>query len=187
MPLLASKPRLLIIDEDPAICDFLRLVATKLNMEVVEVTAASKALGIIDSYKPNIIILDLCVPNMDVVEVIAKLAEKNCDAAIILVSEMDQSTLSSVQVLGREHKLNMLATLTKPITIEVIEAALESALEKLNTLSSEVNSSADASITKVGGFGLIVDYEPEFRPQHPSALSRTCLRAIPSLNLDSGS
>ena len=83
----SSKPRLLIVDDDSAICDFLRMVATELNMEVVDATIASQALGIVDSYKPNIIILDLCMPDMDGVEVIAKLAEKKCDSSIVIVAE----------------------------------------------------------------------------------------------------
>jgi len=182
----SSKPRLLIVDDDTAICDFLRMVATELNMEVVDATIASQALGIVDSYKPNIIILDLCMPDMDGVEVIAKLAEKKCDSSIVLVSGMDQRTLSSVQALGREHKLNMLATLTKPMTIEALETALKPALEKLAMLGAEPEAPADASITNVGGFGLIVDYEPERVPQATAGNLKTCLRAIPSIRLDSG-
>ncbi len=77
-----SKPRLLIVDDDPAICDFLRTVATELDMDVVDATMASEALGIVDSFKPNIIILDLCMPDMDAVKVIAKVTEKHCDASI---------------------------------------------------------------------------------------------------------
>ena len=171
----SSKPRLLIVDDDSAICDFLRMVGTELNMEVVDATIASKALGIFDSYKPNIIILDLCMPDMDGIEVIAKLAEKKCDSSIVLVSGMDQRTLSSVQALGREHKLDMLTTLTKPMTIEALEAALKPALEKFAGLGSEPEAPADASITNVGGFGLIVGYEPEMVPQATAGGSKDLL------------
>ena len=45
-----SKPRLLLVDDDPAICDFLRTVETELDMEVLDATMASKALAIVDSF-----------------------------------------------------------------------------------------------------------------------------------------
>jgi CheY-like chemotaxis protein len=181
-----SKPRLLIVDDDPAICDFLRTVAAELDMEVLDATMASKALAIVDSFKPNIIILDLRMPDMDGVEVIAKLAEKHCDASIVLASGMDQRTLSSVQALGREHNLDMLATLTKPMTIEALEGVLKPVIEKLTTLGVEDEASGQISVAQVGGFGLIVDYEPEMESLHSPNHSRTCLRALPSIRLDSG-
>ncbi len=181
-----SKPRLLIVDDDPAICDFLRTVATELDMDVVDATMASEVLGIVDSFKPNIIILELCMSDMDGVEVIARLAEKHCDASIVLVSGMDQRMLNSVQALGREHSLNMLTTLTKPITIEALEDVLKPLLEKLTTLGVEAEASEEVAIAKVGGFGLIVDYEPEMGSLQQPGFSKTCLRALPSIRLDSG-
>ena len=181
-----SRTRLLIVDDNQDICDFLRLVGEGFEFDVVEATSATEAIEIVANFKPNLIFLDLCMPDMDGVEVIAKLAEQRCDASISLVSGMDQRTLSSVQSLGAEQKLTMLPTLTKPMTIEDVEAIIQQYLKHSRSL---IRTSLNTHSTKqsvTGGYGLQIDYEPEIHPQDVLHREAICLRARPLLRMDTG-
>lgn len=181
-----SKPRLLIIDDNPEICDFLREVGTDLHLEVVDATSAPEALTIVDSFKPNIIILDLCMPDMDGVEMISVLAEKRCDSAIILISGMDQRTLSSVQALGRDKQLNMLGTLSKPMNIASIESLLSPFVDQHESVAQAAEAKTQPADAPHTGFGLSVGYEPELMPHTEKESGVIALRATPQVALDDG-
>ena len=180
-----TRSRLLIIDDDPAVCDFLAAVAEGLQLESVEATSATEALTIIDNFKPNIIILDLCLPDMDGIELISILAPKKCDAAIILMSGMDQRTLQSVHALGTDRQLTMLGALHKPMRVESIEALIKPYLASLNNRENPIVSRLEPINESSDFFGLGLRYSPEILSQVGSA-PVVSLRAQPSLGLDDG-
>lgn len=180
-----SKPRLLVVDDNPEICEFLRLVSTEMGFDVVDETRAAAALRIIDSFKPNIILLDLRMPDMDGIEMIATLGEKRCDAKIVLISGMDQRTLSSVQSLGLEHKLDMHSTLSKPMSVETIEATLGPLMQAL-TQATGSEGEETAPSTRQAEVGFHVRYEPELAPTGAATEDSIGLRALPYVKQDSG-
>lgn len=181
-----SRPRLLIVDDNQEICDFLKLVSEGFDFDVVEVTSATAAIQTVSQFKPNLIFLDLLMPDMDGVEMMAELAEQRCDASICLVSGMDQRTLSSVQSLGLEKKLTMLPTLTKPMTIDDVEAVIKQFLNEAYLTTPPAASKQNAEASNTRGYGLQIDYEPEFHPDTPDPGEATCLRARPLLRMDTG-
>ncbi len=181
-----AKPRLLIVDDNPEICEFIGLVASGLDLEVVTSTSASSALGVIEGLKPNIILLDLCMPDIDGIEMISILGEKHCDAAIILISGMDQRTLASVKALGEDHKLRIHATLNKPMSIETIETTLSPLLDEIKKQTQPCLSLENSKTAPKAIYGVTVEYEPEFIPFGKTETPTVSLRARPRLLLDDG-
>ena len=138
--------------------------------------------ALVDRIKPDVIALDLRMPGADGVEIIRELGNRKCQSSIILMSGMDQRTLSSVQTLGREHHLDIGSTLTKPMSIDAIENALRPFVSgirpKLGKPQLQKASAFD--------YGLTVLYEPErvSKPLPGDDIPR--LRVVPQWRDDKG-
>jgi len=116
--------RVLIVDDDARIGRIIKRVAIKLRVDtkVNEDPEIFESLYL--SYQPNIIFMDLQMPRLDGVELLRKLAKKNCKAAIILMSGMDKSVMETALELGKSLGLNMAGTLTKPMNLGYLEKLL---------------------------------------------------------------
>ena len=62
--------RLLIIDDEAGICDFVSGVAEKLGYEVRATGDPNKFLSLLGDFKPSILILDLNMPEVDGIELL---------------------------------------------------------------------------------------------------------------------
>jgi EAL domain-containing protein (putative c-di-GMP-specific phosphodiesterase class I) len=86
---------------------------------------------------PDLIVLDLQMPNTDGVEVLRDLAAGGVQAAILLVSGMDRRTIASAESFGRQAGLNLVGTMQKPFTPEAMVSKLSSVHAVTRRLSSE--------------------------------------------------
>jgi len=66
----------------------------------------------------SVLVLDLNMPEMDGIEVIRTLADKKINLLLILVSGFDARVLHSAQQLAEAHQFKVLASLTKPMSIQ---------------------------------------------------------------------
>jgi len=57
--------RVLVIDDDPAMTDLLGIILSSHQMEVKVVNDGQTGLNSLNNYSPNIIILDLLMPELD--------------------------------------------------------------------------------------------------------------------------
>ncbi|MEX0965155.1 MAG: EAL domain-containing protein [Pseudohongiellaceae bacterium] len=157
---MTIKPTLLVADDEIEIGEIIKAVAEDLGFEVTCVVEGSEVVGLVDRISPDVIALDLRMPGSDGVEIIRELGKKQCKSGILLMSGMDQRTLTSVQSLGKENNLDIGATLTKPMSLDAIESALSPYLKKAT--SPKPQAKADA-IAIPFDFGLSVLYEPELQ------------------------
>jgi EAL domain-containing protein (putative c-di-GMP-specific phosphodiesterase class I) len=120
---------MLVIDDEPDICEFIREAASEWGFEAVSATRFAEVELAFRAFKPAMVILDLAMPDHDGVEILHFLARERCEAGIILVSGFDGRVLSATVRLGTGLGLRMLGTLSKPIEIEALEAACRRTLE----------------------------------------------------------
>lgn len=153
-----QKPTLLVADDEEEIGEIFRALAEDLGFDVTCVTEGSEVVELVDRMRPTVIALDLRMPGTDGVEVIRELGRRSCKAAIVLMSGMDQRTLSSVQALGNELSLNIGGTLTKPASIDAIESALKPYLKVKK--ESQADISRKPPLRKLD-YGFEVLYQPE--------------------------
>ncbi len=80
--------RVLVIDDDPAMTDLLNIVLSSNGMDVRVVNDGRSGLDCLDDYDPNIIILDLLMPDLDGWDVCKRIKE-NHNTPILILSAVD--------------------------------------------------------------------------------------------------
>ena len=145
--------RILLIDDDLAIGKSIKVVAESMSFEIT-VTSKSvdfeKALPTVD---PEIIFLDLQLPDIDGVELLRFLAESNSTAKIIVMSGMDEKTIGTAKTLGKTHGLRIMGSLHKPFGLaelrtkltEIIEMAPEDKAHNITNIRQEIAPRQSAS------------------------------------------
>jgi DNA-binding response OmpR family regulator len=126
MTTLAAKGprRLLVIDDEQSICDFVRRVAESEGYEVVTAISHDQFRVAYDSFRPHAILFDLMMPQVDGVALLGQLAERQCAARLVIMSGYHPELLNSGQRLGSNFALDMRGTLRKPFGIAELKDAL---------------------------------------------------------------
>ncbi|WP_209124745.1 response regulator transcription factor [Alkalihalobacillus sp. BA299] len=75
----------LVADDDPNVCEIIRLFFTENNYRVVEANSGSEAIKLYESSNPDVILLDIMMPDMDGYEVCRQIRKKT-DVPIIMLS-----------------------------------------------------------------------------------------------------
>jgi EAL domain-containing protein (putative c-di-GMP-specific phosphodiesterase class I)/signal transduction histidine kinase/PleD family two-component response regulator len=121
--------RLLILDDDPLTGRTMQRIAEPQGLEVRCTTTADDFFETVDAWSPDVIILDLIMPGMDGVQVMARLAGHGCDAAIIITSGVGSRVLDAAGRAAEEHGLTITGILAKPFLPAALRSMLTKALE----------------------------------------------------------
>lgn len=82
--------RLLLVDDEPHILQFLELGLVNEGYEVQTAPDGESALAAMACFKPHVVILDLMMPGMDGFEVCRQLRLEEAEAAIIMLTAKDE-------------------------------------------------------------------------------------------------
>ena len=150
-----NSNRLLVIDDEPGICEFITEVAEGVGFEAKATTTPDDFRTVYRTFSPTAIILDLVMPETDGVELLRFLADDHCRAQVLVASGVDPKVLATAKRLGDAHGLRMSGVLEKPIMVPDLEALLRKA------------SQAQKSITEQGlrqaidNRELVIHYQPK--------------------------
>jgi DNA-binding NarL/FixJ family response regulator len=85
-----SHPRVLIVDDHPAIRRIVRLTCERHGMDVIgETPAGTEAIEMARTLHPDVIVLDLVLPDMDGFTVARSIREEDPDSKILILSARD--------------------------------------------------------------------------------------------------
>jgi two-component system response regulator AtoC len=118
------KHRILIIDEEEAILESLEMYFSERGYNVFCAKNAEEGFKKTDLLKPDLVILDVRLPDQDGLELLQKLKERRKNMHVIIVTafhDMD-TTIKAVKKGAFEY-------IPKPIDIEELEAAVSRALK----------------------------------------------------------
>jgi DNA-binding response OmpR family regulator len=119
-----SQPRLLLIDDEPTLAEFLASAAEESGFEPVVTEHDGAFREAFLAQTPEMVALDLGMPGMDGVELIRFLADQNYSSPVLIVSGFDRRVLDSAFRLGEALGLTMVGPVEKPVRFEVLEEVL---------------------------------------------------------------
>jgi CheY-like chemotaxis protein len=119
--------RLLLIDDEPQMLAFLSRVAQGCGYEVRHTEDAAGFKQAYKSWSPDVVILDLVMPQVDGIELLRFLAEQASKTRILIISGFDAKVLDAAYRLGAAHGLSMIGALAKPVRVAELRAILEEA------------------------------------------------------------
>jgi two-component system KDP operon response regulator KdpE len=117
-----SGPRVLVVDDDRAVRRFLRASLTAHDYTVFEATSGQEALAAVVTSRPDVVILDLGLPDLEGIEVTRQLREWG-QVPIIILSVRDHETdkIAALDAGADDY-------LTKPFGVGELMARLRAAL-----------------------------------------------------------
>ncbi len=102
----ATKSTVMVVDDDPDLVDILRARLEHREFNVMGVYSGSQALAGLEMQKPNLIVLDIMMPEMDGLEVLRRLkaAPETSSIPIILLTALDgDEDISTGYKMGADH------------------------------------------------------------------------------------
>ena len=147
---MTIRDKILIIEDEPTIANFMRAILEARDYEVMIVQSGAMASTLIASHCPDLIILDLGLPDMDGMQ--------------LLKAVRQWSKVPVVVVSARSHERDKVAALdagaddylTKPFGTEELLARIRTALRHTRTLT------ANDQLANTGKFqtgDLLIDYD----------------------------
>ncbi|WP_194362684.1 response regulator [Neptunicella marina] len=123
--------RILVIDDEPQIRRFIRISLTAENFEFLEATTAAEGLEIASTEKPDLIVLDLGLPDQDGFKVLKRLREWTNVPVLILTARDAEEEKVKLLVGGANDYLS------KPFGIKELIARIKVLLRDLTDNQQE--------------------------------------------------
>jgi two-component system KDP operon response regulator KdpE len=117
-----KKNTILVVDDEPQIQKMLGVLLEVENFKIVESTSGKQAVRMCVSAKPDLILLDLGLPDMDGKEVIAALREWTQAPIIVLSARSSDEEIAEALNLGANDYV------TKPFHVGVLMARINACL-----------------------------------------------------------
>ncbi|MDN5934774.1 MAG: EAL domain-containing response regulator [Nitrosospira sp.] len=123
-----SAVKILVLDDESFMLKLLSRILSNLGFTSVILCDSGRAaldqIGGADG-GPNLILLDLNMPEMDGIEFVRHLVGRHYTGSLILVSGEDERILQTAEKLVQAHKIPILGHLHKPVKPETLSALLE--------------------------------------------------------------
>ena len=116
--------RVLVIDDDPGVREYLEALVSRQGYEVFTVPGGEEALSSLPTTRPDLVTLDVVLDGMDGLETLRRLKKNLPDVPVIMLSGHGQArTIVEAMQLGAADFLR------KPFEVEELELAFQRALE----------------------------------------------------------
>ena len=132
--------RILILDDDAEVGQTIQWIAESLGFEAEFVTHSAEFFDRLVKMCPDIITIDLVMPELDGVEIMRLLAERKSRAKIIISSGMGTRVLDAAERSASEHGLSIAGVISKPISKEALRSLIGEGSECDQAVSSEKQS-----------------------------------------------
>lgn len=134
-----NSPHVLVIDDEPQIGRALRTILTEKDFRVTTATRGEEGLTLAAANPPDLVILDLGLPDMDGIEVCARLRQwTQCPIIVLSVRDTERDKVAALDKGADDY-------LTKPFGIQELLARVRVALRH-----SAAAPGAQTSVVRAG-------------------------------------
>jgi len=136
----APRTRILIVEDDPNIVDLIRSNLAVRGYEVIVATEGRRALADLDTERPDIILLDLMLPDIDGFELCREMRERSKVGVIVVSARGGDRDKVAALNLGADDYM------TKPFSIDELLARIAATLRRTRPVPDVAGSPAQIHI-----------------------------------------
>jgi len=120
-----ANERILIVDDEPDVGKFFQKILSEEGYRVMSATSGPEALSIIKKIKPEIIFLDIKMPEMDGMETFRRIRKISKKIVVIIITGY-----GSLKTAKEAMALGAYDYVSKPFNLESIKSMIREALEE---------------------------------------------------------
>jgi two-component system OmpR family response regulator len=158
----APPARILVVDDEPNIAELLSAALTFEGYQVGVVATGAEAIEQVRTFRPNLVMLDVMLPDLDGNEVCRRLRNQGEQMPIVFLTARD-TTQDKVEGLrmGDDY-------VTKPFSVEELMARVGAILRRAGEVAA-----ADVSVLQFADLVMNVDTHEVWRGDQPIDLTAT--------------
>ncbi|MEM7245427.1 MAG: response regulator [Acidobacteriota bacterium] len=118
----AQEHLILVVDDDPRVRELVTRLLAERGLGYATAADGDEALSVVTKHPPDVVLLDLVMPNKEGIETLRELRQLRPAMPVIAMSGTGSDNLAMASALGAT------ATLSKPFRKEQLLAVVESAL-----------------------------------------------------------
>jgi two-component system, OmpR family, response regulator len=175
-------PRVLVVDDEPGIRELVQVALKFHGCAVTTAATGSDALRLAGSDRPDLIVLDIMLPDIDGFEVVRRLRAGDNEVPVIFLTARDTTsdTVTGLALGGDDY-------ITKPFSVEALVARVRAVLRRARRqLGAGGGGDAVGSTLRVGDLELDEDHWTVRRAGTPVELSPTEFRLLAYLMRNQG-
>jgi two-component system, OmpR family, response regulator len=146
---MAEGPKVLVVDDEPNIRELVQVALNFHGFAVTTGATGEDALQLTEAFRPDLIVLDVLLPDIDGFEVCRRLRSVANDVPVIFLTARDATadTVTGLTIGGDDY-------ITKPFSVEALVARARAVLRRsANRRGLAGAGAADVSGAGVGGAG----------------------------------
>jgi two-component system OmpR family response regulator len=157
-----SPPRILVVDDEPNIAELLSAALRLEGYDVGLAATGTEAVDMVRTYRPNLVMLDVMLPDFDGNEVCRRLRQQGEQVPIVFLTARD-TTQDKVEglALGDDY-------VTKPFSVEELMARVGAILRRAGEVAA-----ADPSILRFADLTMYIDTHEVWRQEQVIDLTAT--------------
>ncbi len=128
LPTVTLYGTILVVDDDPDVCEFLNLALENLGMTPCCASNATELCDMVDRLRPAAILLDLALGQTDAIVMLTLLQERQYKGPVVLMSGNYLSALHHSKRIGVRLGIDVAGVLAKPFGLPELRESLGAAL-----------------------------------------------------------
>jgi two-component system, OmpR family, response regulator len=157
-----AAPRILVVDDEPNIAELLSAALTFEGYHVGVAATGAEAIEQVRAFRPNLVMLDVMLPDFDGTEVCRRLRNQGEQVPIVFLTARD-ATPDKVEGLSMGDDY-----VTKPFSIEELMARVGAILRRAGEVAA-----GDTSTLRFADLSMNVDTHEVWRGEQPVDLTAT--------------
>ena len=157
-----GSARILVVDDEPNIAELLSAALTLEGYQVGVAATGAEAIEQVRSFRPNLVMLDVMLPDFDGTEVCRRLRNQGEHVPIVFLTARD-ATQDKVEGLSMGDDY-----VTKPFSIEELMARIGAILRRAGEVAA-----ADTSTLRFADLSMNIDTHEVWRDEQPVDLTAT--------------
>jgi two-component system response regulator PilR (NtrC family) len=128
-----TKQKILVVDDEKSMCDFLEIMLNKEGYEVASTTSGEKALELLDNNLYSMVLTDVKMPGVDGFEVLRKTKEVSPDTVVIMITAYGspEGAVTAIKEGAYDY-------ITKPFRVEEVKLTIKKSLERSTLIMENI-------------------------------------------------